>query len=115
MAEGLVPTEPRRNRELWFPRVGHLAQMFRWKTLCYRPLFIRRRPGIAIGPTTFPRQGNRRFDPDLMPRCGAEFYHLEPTAEQFDAVGGLRALIAAVAKFGGGRCCSRPLFRLRHF
>ncbi len=36
-----------------------------------------------------------------MPRGGAEFDHFQPAAEQFDAVGGLRALVAAVEHAGG--------------
>src|SRR6266404_1321106 len=35
-----------------------------------------------------------------MPRRGAEFDHLQPPAEQLDAVGSLRALIAAVEDAG---------------
>ena len=36
-----------------------------------------------------------------MPGRGAEFDHFQPPAEQFDAVGRLRALISAVENAGG--------------
>src|SRR5437660_3418379 len=59
-------------------------------------LIVRRRPAVAIGPTGVPRQRNRRFDANLMPRRGAKFEHLQPVAEQVDVVDGLRALVAAI-------------------
>ena len=65
------------------------------------PLFVRHGSGIAIGPATLLRQRNLGLDPHLMPGRGAEFDHLQPPAEQFDAVGRLRALIAAVEDAGG--------------
>src|SRR3989442_13568753 len=74
--------------------------------MLYRPLLVRHRPGIAIGPATFLRQRNLCLDAHLMPGRGAEFNHFQPPAEQFDAVGRLRALIAAVEGPGGKKICA---------
>src|SRR5947209_6724117 len=79
-------------------------------------LIVRRRPAVAIGPTGVPRQANRRFSADLMPRRGAEFEDLQPVAEQIDVVDGLRALIAAVddarsERIGAVLFANRDIFR----
>src|SRR5882724_6041624 len=81
-----------------------------------RPLFIGHRSRVAIGPATFARQGDLCLDTHLMPGGGAEFNHLQPAAEQFDAIGRLRALIAAIEhpgreSVGAVMLADRDIFR----
>src|SRR3954451_13189901 len=54
-----------------------------------------------VSPAAFARQRNRCLDADLMPGGGAEFDRFQPLAEQLDAIGGLRALVATVEHTGG--------------